>query len=215
VAEIRVERQTSRPVWPWLLGLLLLVGVIWAVAEWAEEPDTVALTDPVQEQPFAPTDAVLTGAVGEYHDFSLRTAEQAEAATVTGDEYTSEGLLRLAAALDEVIRRDTIGQEVLHRQLDVVRQQAERVTTDPRSPEHARQVRDAFNSAATLIERAREHRMPQNPELQRRAGGAREAAQAIDPDHLLLQQRDTVHRFFRDSAEAIRVLATGAQAPAF
>jgi hypothetical protein len=57
MANIPVERDTSRPWWIWLLGLLLLALLIWLLVELLSDDDDaeLATVDPVEEvTPVAP-----------------------------------------------------------------------------------------------------------------------------------------------------------------
>lgn len=57
MAEIRVERKERRNILPWILGLLLLVLVIWGVAQMSGRDDAVedagasAVGVTIQQQP--------------------------------------------------------------------------------------------------------------------------------------------------------------------
>ncbi|AHM61208.1 hypothetical protein D770_14770 [Flammeovirgaceae bacterium 311] len=33
MAEIRVEPKRKAPIWPWIVGILILLGLIWLLAE--------------------------------------------------------------------------------------------------------------------------------------------------------------------------------------
>lgn len=50
MADINVERK-SPSVWPWIIGLLVLALLIWALVELFEGDDDPAATDPAREQP--------------------------------------------------------------------------------------------------------------------------------------------------------------------
>jgi hypothetical protein len=207
MAEIDIQKKEGPGVWPWILGviaLLVLVGVIWALMrddddrdEMVMHQDTVTAVDHT-----APRADRADGAVAEYLAFSRQPAET-EAEMGRDHEYTQTGLQRLVAALDEVVRRDTIGQRPLEERLDRVRERADRITRDPESRDHAGQVREAFTEAAALMEDVRQRRAADDATTGRHVEATRGAAESIDPGTPLLQQRDTVHRFFRESAQAL------------
>ena len=50
VADINVERK-SPSVWPWIIGLLVLALLIWALVELFEGDEEAVVTDPALEQP--------------------------------------------------------------------------------------------------------------------------------------------------------------------
>ena len=63
MANIPVERDTSRPWWIWLLGLLLLLLLIWLlVSLLGDDEEEVAVVDPVEEvTPVAPVEPIEAG----------------------------------------------------------------------------------------------------------------------------------------------------------
>lgn len=209
MAEIDIQKKEGPSAWTWVLGiiaLLALAGVVWALMGTDDDrddtmvgPDTLtAVEDTVAGTDRDPTD----GAVAEYLEFGRQPAE-AEAEMGREHEYTETGIQHLVAALDEVVRADTIGQQPLEERLDGVRERADRITQDPESPEHANQVREAFTEAASIIEDLRDRRAPGETALDQHVDATREAAESIDPGSLLLEQRESVRRFFRESGEAL------------
>lgn len=41
MAEIKVERKKQAPVWPWIIGILVLLGLIWFLVEAFNEDSEV------------------------------------------------------------------------------------------------------------------------------------------------------------------------------
>lgn len=39
MAEIKVEKKNKAPVWPWIIGILVLLGLIWFLVEAFEEDE--------------------------------------------------------------------------------------------------------------------------------------------------------------------------------
>lgn len=39
MAEIKVERKNKTPIWPWIIGILVLLGIIWFLVEDFEEEE--------------------------------------------------------------------------------------------------------------------------------------------------------------------------------
>ena len=209
MAEIDIQKKKGTPASTWILGLvglLVLVGVIWTFMGTDDDrTDTMFGQDTVT----AVGDTVARvdrdrpdGAVAEYLKFARQPVEVG-AEMGREHQFTQTGLRHLVAALDQVVRADTIGQQPLEQRLDRVRERADQITQDPESSEHARQVREAFTEAASMIEDVRDRRAPNVPALDRNVGATREAAESIDAGSLLLEQRATVRRFFRESGEAL------------
>jgi hypothetical protein len=209
MAEIDIQKKEGTPVWAWIVGLialLLVVGVIWAVmGNDDDRTDTRVGQDTVSAvgDTAARADRAQTnGAVAAYLEFSRRPA-QVDAEMGREHEYSETGLRRLVAALDQVVRSDTIGQQPLEQRLDRVRERADRITRDPESLEHANWVREAFTEAASIIEDVRDQRATGDAALDGHVQATRAAAESINPGTPLLEQRDAVHRFFSESAEAL------------
>ena len=209
MAEIDIQKKKGTPVWAWILGLValvVLIGVIWAVmgsdddrAETMAGQDTVTTVGDTATR--VDWDRSDDDAVGEYVEFARQPAGMGQE-----HEYTENGLRHLTAALEQVVRADTVGQQPLEQRLDRVRDRADRITRDPESRQHANQVREAFTEAASMIEDIRDRRARNQPALDRHVEATREAAESIDEGSPLLEQRDTVHRFFRESGEALERL---------
>jgi hypothetical protein len=210
MAEIDIQKKEGTPAWAWIVGLLALlavVGVIWAVmGNDDDRTDTRVGQDTVSAvgDTAARVDrtAQASGAVASYLEFSRRPA-QVDAEVGREHEYSETGLERLVAALDQVVRDETMGQQALEQRLDRIRERADRITRDPESLEHANWMREAFTEAASIIEEVRDQRATGDAALDGHVQGTRAAAESINPGTPLLEQRDAVQRFFSESAEAL------------
>lgn len=199
MADIDIERK-GPPFWPWLVGLLavLVVVWIWAAGDRGDEYPTETIAERTPS-PGTPAGTMgTTGAIDEYVQFAGDTGTGATAETPgmgREHEYTAEGIRKLRAALEALVEQkpnaDARGR------LDGFRQAAERIQQDPTSMQHASQVRDAFTSAAEVIASVEGASADQ----------VKATAASISADQPLLDQRDKVHSFFRQSAEAIQQAA--------
>lgn len=41
MAEIKVEKKNKAPIWPWIVGILVLLGLIWFLVEAFEEEEEI------------------------------------------------------------------------------------------------------------------------------------------------------------------------------
>ena len=41
MAEIRVEPKRKTPIWPWIIGILILLGLIWLLVEAFDRDDEI------------------------------------------------------------------------------------------------------------------------------------------------------------------------------
>lgn len=209
MAEIHIERH-ERSIWPWVLGLLVLALLAWwllsmrndaADNDVAVETPAGALVDSVPGTGVGTREAA-PAAVNEF----LSYTEQNRAGTAADSthNYEAEGMRRLAAALDELADRDTIGGVALDARISALRNRADALQRDWRSTEHARHTRAAFDSAAALVEGMQQQRFNN---IATEASQLRQAASGVSPDRLLLQQTAEVQRFFQRAADAVRAMA--------
>ena len=161
-----------------VLGVYAWIIVDLARDDRAVEPET------------APT-AGLIAPVEEFLAFAAGTPGQDVPAIGLGHEYTAEGLLRLAAAIESLAGDPKVSTR---RQLSALRNHATRLRDDPSSVAHADIARAAFTSAATLL----------TDVTGSGADELRRAAGAIDPDRRLLDQMDHIRRGFDLAADHLR-----------
>jgi hypothetical protein len=106
-------------------------------------------------------------------------------------EYTAEGIVKLAAAIESLVPDPN---DRTREQLSRLRNHAARLRDDPASLEHADVARAAFTSIAAMLNSAPG---ADAHELQR-------AADVIDSDQKLLTQMDRVTRYFDIAADVLR-----------
>jgi hypothetical protein len=123
--------------------------------------------------------------------------------------YTAEGIRLLAAALEALAYRDASADSSLQSGARAVAGRADLLQRNPASTEHARYARDAFDAAAKLMAAIPN---ADAASAARQMSALRTAADAVNPDVLLLQQADAVERFFSQADSTLRVLATPASA---
>lgn len=49
MAEIRVEPKRKAPIWPWIVGILILLGLIWLLAEAFDRDDDEYEDDRIED----------------------------------------------------------------------------------------------------------------------------------------------------------------------
>ena len=151
----------------------------------------LARDDPAIEPETVPT-AGLIAPVEEFLAFAAGTPGHEDVPAVgLGHDYTAEGLLKLAAAIESLAGHPPVSTR---QQLSALRNHATRLRDDPSSVEHADMARAAFTSAATLLTDA----------TSSDTGELRRAADAIDPDRRLLDQMDRITRGFDLAADHLR-----------
>ncbi len=209
MAEINVQRKDPG-AWPWILGVLALVLVGWAVIAMMdrdrddpEVAETGRATPPSEPTPAATTGSTIPAAVAAFLTF----AEAPTGSQVgVGHEYAADGIRRLTAALKAVVDNGPDRPRARERFAEF-QQKADRIQGDPQSLGHAGQVRDVFTSAAVAISALQEDRWPDASELQNQIAQVQTAAERVDADRPLLDQTSAVKTFFDRAAVVVRAMA--------
>lgn len=214
MAEIQIERK-ERSAWPWvLLGILLLALVVWWLLGRRQGGDDMAVTETQSGvADTAPAIGIETAemAPGAVNDFvSYVNDNRARESMAPEHQFTADGIRRLAAALGEIIERDTIRGAALRPQMDVLLARADALQRDEQSTNHARYAHDAFTRAVSLMD---DLAQSQYPNVVDAVSESRQAAEAVQPGRLLLEQRDQVQRFFDRAATALRSMAKAQGSP--
>jgi hypothetical protein len=189
MAEINIARK--RPVWPWIVGVAAVIAAMFVWAAVTEGP----ARDVVLYDRYSPagTTGAARGAVDDYLAFAGIGGAAENPAMGLEHDYTAEGIRKLSAALQNLVDDD--GDADSREKFDRFRQAADRIQQDPASLGHADQVRNAFTMAADVIESLDD--VPS-------AATVRSAAESIDPGQPLLEQKEKIRNFFRESARAIQ-----------
>lgn len=204
MAELHIERK-ERSAWPWMLAsALVLALLLWYVIA-RDGTDPVAADVPV-------TTSMSAGAVGdgvgaevptEVRELMRFTETRAADGAGPAHDYTATGLRHLAAALSAV-GGSTAGDVDVQARVAEIRERADAMQEDPTSAEHARQAREAFLVASSLMQQMQQGRGDAAVGAVREV---HEAATAIEARTRLLDQTERVERFFDRSANAVRELA--------
>jgi hypothetical protein len=210
MADIDIQKKTGPGIWPWIVGLLLLVLVIWGVAQFMGNDDDTGLATDTTAVPGAFTEPA-TGMTAQQPAepsagarFQAWVRDSAEAVEQMGreHEYTREGIQRLMAALEGLAARDTAPQ--VQQRLQTAREHVRQIReSDPSSTQHAQQARQAFTSLVEILELLQDRPHLQRANLHQHVQAARQSAESIDPGTQLLQQRAAVHQYFEHMGEAV------------
>ena len=218
MADIDVERK-GPSIWPWIIGLIILALLIWALAEMLGDDDVdtapiVTDTPALVEEPVEPpvgtpapgAMAAVPPAVEEYMSSCVLGASPSDMGLQ--HQYTADCIQRLSGSIDAVINRPEVINANVQQRLDNFRQQAERLrASSPQATTHANIVRETFVSAADLLNTVQEERYATAADIDARAIGVRQAAEAVQATTPLLEQREAVQRFFREAGETLRMIA--------
>ena len=193
MTEIKIEKKA--PVWPWILIGLVIAALIYFFA-FRETEDTIIPgeddDDTRQEQTIGIRENNST--VEEYISF-VRNSERDDMGL--DHEFSNEALLLLADAIDAMA--DEVDVD-LNNDFKGVRDNADHITDDPTSTDHANHIR---TSALTLTSELGNIQREEYPELSNEITDLKAAANSIDPNVLTNDQRNSVMSYFDKAADVL------------
>lgn len=215
MADIDVERKGS-PTWIWwILGLLVLGLILWALMGMGDDDEDVGVVEP------APVVTPMAGDAGadmaamptEIQTFRAECTEMG--GTPTDDmglehEFTVTCLQNLHQALAAITVRDTVGGVDVQQQLDDYHSTVTQLQeSEPTATTHAATTREAAMGATRVMEGMRDAYFQASGEVQTAVQEAVGAAEGLNAQGQLLEQRDAVRGFFRESADALESMWRG------
>lgn len=209
MAEINVEKKRTNP-WPWVIGALVLALLIGFFVfqdddelgqeTGAEETAVTAVEEPGLGDRAADVNARIdewwAGGAAGFQTFV--EGEEPTAEVGRAHDYTSEGITRLASAIEERIQDANVQDEAIDARLEQMRQQASDLQAEPTAGRHAAMAQEAFVTGADLIATLN----------QGAAGEVRQAAEAIQPERPLLEQTAQVKQYFERAGKALSTSGT-------
>jgi hypothetical protein len=214
MANIDIQKKEGPPILPILLGVLAVAAVIVAVWLFTRNDDDSTTAAPgtmpydtMQTTMATPPADEATPA--EVRAFRERCADASQFRDEMGvaHQHAADCMRQLADGIDAVVRRETVADQPLQQRLESLRQRAGQITEDPQATDHANRVRGAADEAARIIEYIAQNRSTAGANLQQHAQQTRAAADRIDSDTLLLEQRDRTSAFFSRAADALDAMA--------
>jgi hypothetical protein len=199
MAEIKIERKSSkRPIWPWILGLALLLGLIWLMAEVTEDPVTREL-GAQEPYPVVPETMTNRPAGGEADAF-VSFVQDSEVQDRLGVSHVliSEALMRLSLALEDLAGPEQdFRQQIYEIRTSAEQMQGESSPTDQRKADLAH---NAFNSATHILEQLQREYFPN---AESALEDVREQLSKMNAAQPLHDQQDEVQEFFEKVADTV------------
>lgn len=203
MADINIEKKKNKkPVWPWILAALVLIGVIWAIAEMggddAEVGGVATVEEPYEEESVVREPQANRMAESPETANFVSYVNDNEIKDRIGEDHqvTGEALIMLSAALDELSQNNNAYSQ----QISEIRQAGQEIQTDPQSTQHADKVKNAFTNAANVLGQIQQN---QYPDAQSEVEDVQKEANEIETDKQLAEQKDQVEEFFEKTADAI------------
>jgi chromosome segregation ATPase len=211
MADIDVQRKTGPGIWPWILGLVVLALLIWAIAAMTGRDDrpTAMVTDtPTAAEPAATTaPAALPAAAEEY----MRDCHVAEGTRTEGmgldHDYTVNCLEQLANSLESLAQQGPAAPNV-DQHTQTIRERARQIRESPEtSLQHANWTREGAQAGASAFEALHQAHHAGNQQVQSAVAQVRQAAEQIDPAEQHLEQLTDVRSYFRNAGDALNQMA--------
>jgi hypothetical protein len=212
VADIDVERKAGPPIWMWILGLLLLALIIWAIVSMMGRDDTrtvAPMTDtavaPVgMADPVAPAATLPPQAQAFMQDCYLDEGQRVEEMGLD-HTFTVNCFNNLAASIDGLAQQHGADADV-RQHTQTMRDRMQQIEQSPtESTQHANWTREAAAAGASAMEslhgRAAAATGAQAP-VQR----MRQNAQEIERTQVHLEQLTHLRSYFRSAGDALNAM---------
>lgn len=187
MTEIKIEKK--KPVWPWILLVLGLLAAAWFFFFRNDKDEPVETAEKTTQVDTTENNSTVAAYI---------TFINSDTNTMSLDHaFTSEALTKLTDAVDA--KATETGYDV---KVDIAKakQHADEITKDPMSTIHADKIRSAADVLSTSLQNMQQAKYPG---LSNEATDVKNAAAAINPETLTLDQRDVVNSFFRKAADLL------------
>ena len=206
MAEIKIE-QKKAPIWPWLLGLLLLmlvgVGVYFAVKGDSPETTEEVVANEIPENEILPEETAetnnLPAAVNDFILFANEEKQYADGEMEIHHQYTSGAIRKMGSALvvlaDKKGMADQMNVQDLSTKLNAA---ADNIQENWKETDHADYIRNAFLQVSGALNQLADGSTNES---------LKQAAKDIDPNKLTLDQKADVKKFIAETASVMKQLA--------
>ncbi len=198
MAEIDIEKKKNNsPIWPWILGALVLIGIIWAVASIDDSPEAEEMA--VAEETYVEEPVVRepqSNLMEEEGFVAYVRSNEVKEQMGLSHEVTSSALMKLADELRDL----SAGQGEFTEKINTIEENAREIQSDPQSLQHADKVSAAFSNAAQVVDEIQESRFP---DVDSEVNDLLEQARKLEDNQQLLNQKEEVNTYFEQAAEAV------------
>lgn len=204
MAEINIEKK--KPVWPWILLGLVILGVILFFVfadddndDLLEEENTEQVITPMETEDDLETENWeednLSGdeSVSNYLDHIGDTERMG-----IDHEYSSEALILLINALENRAKEANINADV---DIEELKNNVRGIKEDPQNLTHANAINNVGTKIVNLMEKMQ---MEKFPDISQDVQEARTALQNIQPSIPTLDQKDAVNSFYKEAGDVLQ-----------
>ena len=196
MAEIKIEKKA--PIWPWIVGLLILALAVYFLffKDTAVVTDgTTTTNDTIVDQTEMQNDRDDTNLMGVAAFVAF--VKNDDGNMTLDHEYSNEALNKLISATEEVSAKTDFDAKM---DLDKAREHADAITKNPEATDHADHIKMATDMISTVLQNLQTAKFPN---LQAEADKAKMASQAINVKELALNQKEKIKAFFDDAADLL------------
>lgn len=233
MADIDIERKRSMKAgspWPWIIGLVVLALVAWGIWEWMSTDEQPIAVEAPREMPATePMTPAPAATAGQQLQMWARDSIP-QMATGTEMQIVQQGMQRVTSALQQLSRSTATTQPqaqdtaapgttppnqtmpptptqpsgAMDQQIQQLQQQTQQLSgMDANSPEAAGRTREVFMSAVQVLEGLSQTPQLQQANMTSQVNAARSAAEAVNANQPLTQQRQALQRYFESMGAAI------------
>jgi hypothetical protein len=202
MAEIRIKKK-SAPIWPWIIGLLILMAALWFFVEFALTEEGIRFESRMDENRQYQFEEVYPTHTQRIDQFIAMVNDDTFLEENVDEEKAKEGMQLLSDALEElIIERNIQNQEIIADQNALNRQ----VNGNTLSPNESGDINSSFYTAANLIEGIQQD---QFPGMEHETSELKESALSIRPSQDLEGQDEQVKDFFVKSGQTLQMMRDG------
>ena len=217
MAEIDLQKKRNG-IWPWLLAALVLVVAVVAALALMNDDETEFADVPIVEEPLVPVVVDPPGADGTPAQLSTFISDCTRPEGVSAEDmsrahdFTVQCLEKLRGSIDGVIAGNRADNGNVSSRMDGFTTAVDRLrNSEATAGNHAALVRDAATTAASVIDAAATDMFAGADQIATAAQEVEQSANVISTDSALLEQRDALLAFFRESGEALTQMAQAPQ----
>jgi hypothetical protein len=197
MAEIKIEKK--QPVWPWILGLLVVAALIYLLFfndSTAVIDNNNTTNDTIVDRNELQDNTDLDENFSDVAAFVTFIKNDDGKMTLDHD-YSHSTLTKLIDATEEVALLNDFDAKV---DFDKARQLADEITTNPEVGNHADFIKEATSRISTVLQNLQAANFP---DLKAEADQAKMTSDAINVQELALNQKESIKGFYDAAADLL------------
>lgn len=208
MAEIHIQKKRP-PVWPWILGVLLVIIVAFLMIETNFNRDTfeddgiVYLDTLTQDYTFKDT-ANASAKVNDFVEFVSNGDTLSNRGKADDQEFITEGVKKLSGALKAVVDEKYPDNDEMKNKADFIQQKSDSLALNNRIAENSREIKEVFNSTIEVISSIQQQDKQQPG---KNISEVKETVQKINVNKPAADQKETIRNFFKETGQVLQTLA--------